>query len=298
LSFAAIHFENPMTGMLVGERVFEDDKSAVIVTSDGGATWQSDLGTVSGRLLGGRFFDAEKGWVVGEQGAVMATSDGGATWDVQTSKALADLFDVHFVSDQIGWAVGQNSTVVKTTNGGNTWSVLVGGQPSGEVGEGAVMYMGVHFLDETTGFAAGSGVTGVIDRTTDGGKTWETVFEAEENLRGISFMDSTTGWATGKYGLLLATTDAGETWEQKEVGTEEDIYSVSPGDEGHIWISGDYGTIAYSGDLGDTWRLVSVSVEFFGTMKELRGPIMAVSAIGNEAWAITDVGRVLYFRLD
>ena len=298
LSFSAISFADAATGMLIGERVLEDEKSAVFVTSDGCKTFTSDLGTLRGRLLAGTFVDPKNGWIVGEQGAVMATTDGGATWNVQTSKALTDLYAVSFVSPQIGWAVGQNSTVVKTTNGGRTWRVLSGGQPSGEVGEGAVMYMGCDFINEQTGFAAGAGETGMIVKTSDGGTTWTNVYEAPDNLQTIVFSDSMNGWAGGKYGLFLVTTDGGATWEQVDAGTEEDIFSIAVGDSGHMWLSGDYGTIGYSTDMGQTWVLVGVQVEIFGSMKDLIRPVTGVAAIGNRAWAVTNAGRVLHFMLD
>ncbi len=298
LSYSALEFADATTGILIGERVFEDDKSAVYTTTDSGENWQADLGSVAGRLLGGSMLDPTHAWVVGEAGAVMATKDGGATWDVQTSKALTDLYEVQFVTPEKGWAVGQNSTVVTTNNGGRTWNVLTGGQPSGEVGEGAVMYMGAHFLDETTGFVAGAGITGIIAKTTDGGETWTTVYEATDNLSAITFADPMNGWAGGKYGLVLATTDGGVTWEQVDAGTEEDIYSIAVGNAGHIWLSGDYGTIGYSEDLGQTWQLIAVEVEFFGTMKELTLPIMGITAVGNSAWAVTNAGRVLHFMIE
>ncbi|GIX07440.1 MAG: hypothetical protein KatS3mg115_1843 [Candidatus Poribacteria bacterium] len=302
LSYSAIMAGSPNTLVLIGEDVFSETKATVAVTNDGGQSWTLHKDMAPGRLLGGFMLDDRNGWVVGEAGTVLATRDGGTSWDIQTSKVTADLYDAFFLDAQRGWAVGENSTVISTTNGGRTWRVLQGGQKSSEVGEGAVMYMGVHFFNERNGIVVGAGEQGVILKTTDGGQTWSVVLTGSEtqevdNFFGLAFADAQRGWAVGKYGELYATTDGGQTWTPQNSGTEEDLFAVSAADANTVWISGVYGTIAYTTDGGQTWNSVPVQVDMFGSLKPLTVRVPGIVAIGKTAWATTDFGRVLRLQL-
>lgn len=283
--------------VLIGEQSLDDIKATVSVSSDEGRTWDVQKGLADHRLMGGYMFDAQHGIAVGEAGTALTTADGGATWEQRTTKAQTDLQDAFFLTAETGWAVGGNSTVVGTKNGGKTWSVLQGGQASGQVGEGEVMYMGVHFFTDRVGVAAGAGIEGSIQKTTDGGKTWETVFPYEDNFSDLVFADDQHGWAVGKYGLITATTDGGDTWEVMGSPTEEDLWSVAAGGPQTVWISGDQGVVGYSTDGGVSWTLVDLQMTVFGSTKSLTKPVRGLVALGNKAWAMTEWGRVYYLEL-
>lgn len=297
ISYNGVHFVNNTVGCLAGEQVFSETKGTVAVTKDRGATWTVKRGIVKGRLLGVYMADATHAWAVGEGGAVVASSDGGATWHIQTSKTTVDLYDAHFISPTKGWAVGANSTVVATTDGGSTWKVLTGGTPSGEVGEGEVMYMGVCFVNENVGYVAGAGDKGVVNQTTDGGKTWKTVGTTEDGLFDVDFADALRGWAVGKFGQVVATVDGGKTWKPQNAKTEEDLLSVEAGSTTNVWAGGEYGAVSYSKDGGKTWTGVAVPVTVGGKTKPMTSKVSGVSSKAHEAWATTDFGRVIYFIL-
>ena len=295
--YNAVFFVSDTIGFLVGEQSLEYEKATVAITHDKGSTWEVTPGLSVGRLMGGAFVDENTGWAVGAAGTILATTDGGASWDTQTSKVTVDIQDAFFLTDKIGWAVGNNSTALGTKNGGRSWQILSGGTPSGQVGEGEVTFVAAHFFDEKNGIVAGAGIEGVIEVTTDGGKTWEPVHPWEDNYGSLAFADANTGWAVGKYGLIHATTDGGKTWTPQDSSTEEDIWAISAVSPTTAWYSGDLGTIGYTTDGGATWQTVGVQVEFFGQKKDLTRPINGISAVGSKAWAVTDYGRVLYFEL-
>lgn len=297
ISYNAIHFINNSVGCLVGEQVFNDVKGTVAFTHDRGKTWNVKRGIVKGRLLGVFLASPTHAWAVGEGGAIVATTDGGQTWKVQTSKTPVDLYDVYFMSPTRGWAVGANSTVVGTTDGGQTWNVLAGGTPSGNVGEGEVMFMGVCFVNESVGFVAGAGDKGEVRQTTDGGKTWKTVATTEDGLFDVDFADAMHGWAVGKFGQIVATVDGGKTWKPQNSKTEEDLLSVEAGSPTNIWVAGEYGAIAFTKDGGKTWMPVEVPVTVGGRSKAMTSKVSGISSKASEAWATTDFGRVIYFVL-
>jgi len=77
----------------------------------------------------------------------------------------------------------------------------------------------VLIIDENTIVAVGA--AGLVQKTTNGGITWETKFcGVDRDLLAIKFSDNQTGWAitqknnTNNYGgMLLKTTNQGDDWE-------------------------------------------------------------------------------------
>ena len=94
----------------------------VVVSSDGGRTWQQQHTPVESTLFGVRFVDARRGWAVGVDSLILRTEDGGTTWAVQHPPiSQRSLYDVA-VRGSNGWIVGDSGTVFKTTDGGGSWT--------------------------------------------------------------------------------------------------------------------------------------------------------------------------------
>ncbi|OGX90356.1 WD40/YVTN/BNR-like repeat-containing protein [Hymenobacter coccineus] len=186
-----------------------------------------------------RFASAQVGWVIGgyvadryQYSPLLTTRDGGATWTRQNLypmtlngfRTLAPVTEqlVFAVGvDPVAGAVGAPSTpasgqaVYKSTDGGTTWQLLPG---SGFLGS-----FRLHFFDDQTGL---SFKNNWIQRTTDGGASWRTVFNpAAGNWDWVQFPGPTAGYAAGGYvgggfaggifsnGSLAKTTDGGATWQ-------------------------------------------------------------------------------------
>ncbi|MFN0201267.1 MAG: YCF48-related protein [Bacteroidia bacterium] len=84
-------------------------------------------------------------------------------------------------------------------------------------------YLGLHFLNDQVGYVAGfqqnvTNYDGIIKKTTDGGNTWQTVYNdtsiSTQFLHDVFFIEGTNnnGWAVGNEGQILHTLDAGQTW--------------------------------------------------------------------------------------
>lgn len=120
-SVAALQFVSAADG-------FADGPSAILATTDGGATWRAQL-TGQLKLTGLDFVTARDGWAVGT-GTFLATTDGGAHW---TPLADPCLRSIHFVSATTGYAVAGGSgldqfgapeaagELLGTADGGRTW---------------------------------------------------------------------------------------------------------------------------------------------------------------------------------
>jgi len=90
------------------------------------------------------------------------------------------------------------------------------------------------FIDDLNGWAVGGeledGVGSLVQRTTDGGRTWRVLYAdgAGFPLTDVCFTDALHGWAVSSSGTLvgsiIATTDGGHSWvEQFGAGPLESV---------------------------------------------------------------------------
>jgi photosystem II stability/assembly factor-like uncharacterized protein len=174
--------------------------SSLLVTHDGGATWQFQplpVATSAGSWLDvPQFFDPQHGFMIYASSptapaVLLATSDAGSTWVVRSLPGEVP-FTTDFVDANHGWAIGVTAAdfngippvpaiplpLYKTDDGGVTWvpvptDILWGGT------EGPIDIL--DFVDQNTGFAVrerymANGISQLLT-TTDGGRTW-TIVEA------------------------------------------------------------------------------------------------------------------------
>jgi photosystem II stability/assembly factor-like uncharacterized protein len=193
----------------------------IMQTLDSGDTWTFKSKVETNNKINSIFFtDQNNGWAVGgvhqeyvNEGIVLNTQDGGLNWlkvDLPENALYKDIF---FANKQIGWIVGVFNpiNIYKTTNSGNSWEEI---NISG-------LYNSVQFINPDTGWIAGStGWTGEnndegrIQKTTDGGLSWNAYKIENENttLNDIFFINSNRGWAVGDKGIILQTEDGGDNW--------------------------------------------------------------------------------------
>lgn len=110
------------------------------------------------------------------------------------------------------------------------------------------------------------GHPGLLLRSTDGGKSFDTVRagQTDEALFGISFNRKGQGAVVGRSGAIFTTQDQGKTWQKGVVTLGEEkpsLFSVSVLDDGVIVAVGEFGAIARSADQGKTWTRSTFSVE-------------------------------------
>lgn len=126
------------------------------------------------------------------------------------------------------YAVGGRGTFMKSADGGDSWSVnsQVGSPDGSSTGNLATRDLNcMWFFDANTGIVGGatqtvlSGVaSGLINRTTDGGTTWNyiTINDTAGTVNGFYFIDANTGYLTGaNRSRFFKTTDGGLTWQDQ-----------------------------------------------------------------------------------
>ncbi len=259
-------FVNETTGWAVG---FE---RKIIKTTDGGSTWNlQNFGKRSlppgkmsiidgqGGLRSIYFKDSDNGWTVGGSNeyyrTIYQTTDGGETWiNKYFGSEEYDLFSVAVTPSGKSWAVGGGGSIFYSANG-DDWVQQFSGTSSYNSDD---IYK-LQFVNSNVGYAAGfrnDWVTGsgLVLKTTDGGKTWLTVYldyESGEPYKSLFFIDKNNGWTANYSDYIRHTTDGGITWTTQAVGSPFSVNSLFFTDVLTGFASGE--GIYKTTDGGGTW---------------------------------------------
>ncbi len=101
---------------------------------------------------------------------------------------------------------------------------------------------------------------GRIIRSDNGGADWRVVRDSGPDLNAIAFLSRRTGVAVGDSGVILMTSDGGDSWAQAASHTSLHLNDVTWVDAQTIIVVGDNGTIVRSVDGGASWDLVGAGV--------------------------------------
>jgi len=135
-------------------------------------------------------------------------------WVRQVSPTTKWLYRCAFPDSLHGWAVGDSGVIVHTSNGGLSWDL----QNSGIDG----FIFDVFFLNKNLGWGIANGYNyfeSVILKTTNSGVNWTYQYYPDSNiiLNTICFNDSLHGFMGGYQGVILRTSNAGQTWARASV---------------------------------------------------------------------------------
>jgi len=206
-------------------------KSTILYTSNGGKTWQAQLGGdpegTEVDLASIFFLDSKSGWVMTTRSGVMGTTDG-STW-VELGKAPATSKGLWFMSARTGLVADNHdsqsrSMLNRSENGGKTWTrgspcgvdATVGGLPR-KLG---CMVQDIQFVSPTVGFMGGGAPIAMgtsvaaFSKTSDGGATWtnSVIPETKHRIDKVLFWSEKDGLVLLASGQTFWTADAGETW--------------------------------------------------------------------------------------
>ena len=249
----------------------------ILVTTDGGKTWQQQDSGTDLALYDVEFPDAQTGWISGQDGLLLKSEDSGETWQQQDSGAAVSLLSLQFLDPDHGWAVGAQATYVRTTDGGQSWQSgyiepsLEGVDINATLALSDPSLYDVHFVDAQTGWMVGE--FGKIFYSTDGGQSWT---EQQNSLLGQAgiddalnfptffgayFTSAQEGIAVGLEGKIAMTTDGGQHWTFLADTASESAPLFTPilFDDGRGWIVGASGRIYQRqvGEDGPTWQRTS-----------------------------------------
>jgi photosystem II stability/assembly factor-like uncharacterized protein len=266
----------------------------ILLTKDGGKTWQRRPSGTTKTLLAVSFADHEHGFIVGSGGTLLATVDSGATWQPQNSATKDHLLGVYALSPARVFAVGAFGTLLSTSDTGRSWSkhelkwdTLIQ-RIVKENGYVEPNLNAIYFSSPEIGWIVGE--FGLILHTRDGGQTWISQRYGSElpQLYAVKFLDDLRGWAVGQAGNLIQTRDGGQDWSAVELETKRDLYHVSLESERGI-IVGD-GVVLVTHDGGSSWKSM-------GSNPEDRW-LSGVALKSSEAIAVGQAGTTQLLALD
>jgi len=106
------------------------------------------------------------------------------------------------------------------------------------------------------------GEHGIIELSDDGGRTYRQAKQvpASTTLSSVYFSDAQHGWAVGQWGVILATTDGGETWalQRSDTSIDQPLFTVYFQDAQHGWAAGLWSLLLKTDDGGRTWAVVKL----------------------------------------
>lgn len=122
------------------------------------------------------------------------------------------------------------------------------------------------------------GERGVIVRSTDSGRTWDSVpAPTRATLTGVGFASQAaprTGWAVGHDAVIIGTTDGGKTWAKSFQGEnlQDSFLDVVVLDARRAIAVGAYGLVVATADAGKTWARRKISDDDTHLNRISRGP--------------------------
>ena len=226
------------------------DSGTFLKTTNGGVNWTVQSLPFYRPLYTVFFMNENVGYAGGgfayivNSGYVYKTTDGGDNWTVMDYGDIVT--DIVFINANTGLR-GINSTIEgqsigeisRTTNSGMNWSnestsyicnsLSFSSQHAG--------YSVGHYWDDT------SNDTSIVMKTTDYGTTWETKFK-NANVWGHGFLRSVFSidnnvWVAGRAGLILNSTDHGESWSNQPTPGSNSMNSIFFANANTGWAVGD-----------------------------------------------------------
>lgn len=286
-------------------------ESSIYRTKDGGATW-AKVFTNKGTFFRAILFVDEKTGFAGNLGAGLSsaitdetvlyrTTDGGDTWAPVTEiggDAPKGICNLTAVDDEHLIAVGRANGpahIITSKDGGKSWTAK-------DLTDQMSMLIDARFTSPSEGIIVGMSATSpsscAVMRTTDGGKTYATVFastQASSLCWKVSFPSPSVGYVSIQgYGRSFAKTrDGGKTWVElplpSESGAEDAFPSLAIG-----FVTDDIGWVSSSDPAQPNYRTLDGG-KTWTKDAALDGPVnrfrfvdaTTAYAVGSSLWKMT-----------
>jgi photosystem II stability/assembly factor-like uncharacterized protein len=166
--FTEVFFVDSLHGWIWGTESWGESNSALLRTTDGGASWELLSNKPSSQSVGlETFVNATHGWGVDADRYITHTVDGGKTWQRQGPFDRNGWGPFCFVNSTEGW-VASHDGILHTSDGGENWEL----QLETDAFDADSVVDQLLFIDSDRGWAIN---TERIWRTTDGGETWQEI---------------------------------------------------------------------------------------------------------------------------
>lgn len=213
-SISGIRFFDRDHGIAFGQSA-SYSPSGVYSTRDGGNTWQPLPSEASGNWLAGDFLEPDAGAVAGPAGRIATLLRRKVIESPLSISSLRSFRAMRLVAPTGGWAVGDGGLLMTTSDLGHSWQT-----PPSSLPESATDHFDFQAVavDGHNIWIAGSPGTRIF-HSPDAGKTWQSTATGQTApICALHFIDADHGWAAGAFGNILATRNAGQTWQIQRTG--------------------------------------------------------------------------------
>lgn len=213
---------------------------------------------------------------VGPRGVIVRSADAGGTWQQVMAPVSADLTSVRFSNPATVWAVGHDAVVLKSADAGLNWSRVLDGR----------------LLLKTMQQAAQANprLAKEVERTMAQSASPDVWPSA---ILDLMFIDADHGFAVGAFGLLLATTDGGKTWQpwmdRSDNERQFHLYAIR-GSSPRPYIAGEQGLLLRLDAAGQHFAKVETPYNgsYFGV--EAAGALVLAHGLRGNAFLSSDEG--------
>lgn len=276
--FNKIYFTSDSTGYVIGGSRF--DRSIILMTRDGGASWTYNTYPEAGKALygiaqapGGRLY------ATGFDGKVLYT-DNGSSWKFKQSSYLP-FKDIAFTNDERALMIGgisfrEGYRILMDTNFYSVTYDSLGYELND-----------IEMVNSRYGYIAGYGI---VMKTNDSAKTWEVKDIEDDNFTSVYALNEHEAWVCGYKGSIFHTSNGGKSWERQRDGnsltkTSYHLLDIRFIDPTHGFAVGEHGAVIYTDDGGHHW----MEFERF-TSQHLRN----IEALPNGSLLVCGDGGSLY----
>jgi photosystem II stability/assembly factor-like uncharacterized protein len=245
-----------------------------------GDYWHFINSGIEDNLAGIHFCDENRGYFLAGNGTILNYKAPGIIQKGDNINTPNTSFNIYFHPDcRHGFVCGSKGSFLTTEDGGSNWRV--------SRIDSSMFLMNMAFLDSLRGImiAYNKNISGVIYRTIDGGKKWDSLSLSIRRPLWLDISPEKIITITGIDRILISR-DGGESWESLSIpGAGMAMAGAINGQNGII--VGMRGLLALSSDEGKSWRQWNAlpdSVHLYG--------IIMLSPL--RAYAIGANGAILY----
>lgn len=273
-----------VTSLGQGQLIAVGMRGSAVIRRNG--TW-SAARTNASETFGGFWSDGRVGVAVGTEGAIYRVHDQGARWEAKHGRVMGSLLATTGFGES-RWAVGRAGSILKSTDAGRTWTTSAHESHVDLIAAFALSEQEVYFTTADQ----------KILHSTDGGAHF-TVHTPPEGTRGLGAIwasSPTDIYIAGPSGMIMKSTDRGQTWRRLNTGVGEDFFALWGVNANEVFAVATHGYILRSTDQGVTWqRMINMSTrDLTNVSGDGQGNMIAV---GKEGEVLTSTDHGVHWRI-